>query len=90
MCFQDFNAKLSDLGLAKLVPADGDTYLSTCIVGTYGRLYVKSNVYGFGAVMLEIITGLQVVGPNRRAMKRNLVDWARPFLRNKKRLRSIM
>ncbi|KAJ0718353.1 putative non-specific serine/threonine protein kinase [Helianthus annuus] len=55
-----------------------------------GRLYVKSNVYGFGVVMLEIITGLQVVDPNQRAMKRNLVDWTRPFLRNKKRLHSIM
>ncbi|XP_076889892.1 putative receptor-like protein kinase At5g61350 [Bidens hawaiensis] len=33
---EDFNAKLSNFGLAKLAPTNGDTYFSTCIMGTYG------------------------------------------------------
>ena len=33
---QDFNAKLSDFGLAKLGPIDGNSHVSTGVVGTYG------------------------------------------------------
>ncbi|GFY86298.1 protein kinase superfamily protein [Actinidia rufa] len=32
----DFNAKLSDFGLAKLGPADGNSHVTTGVVGTYG------------------------------------------------------
>lgn len=34
--FQDFNAKLSDFGLAKLGPVDGNSHVTTKVVGTYG------------------------------------------------------
>lgn len=33
---QDFNAKLSDFGLAKSGPEDGDSHVTTGVVGTYG------------------------------------------------------
>lgn len=33
---QEFNPKLSDFGLAKLGPSNGDTHVSTNPVGTYG------------------------------------------------------
>lgn len=98
--FQDFNAKLSDFGLAKSGPVNGESHVSTVVVGTIGyaapeyvatgRLYVKSDLYGFGVLMLEIITGLQAYDKNRSGPKHNLVDWARPLLRNRKRLHRIM
>nr|GEY99018.1 probable serine/threonine-protein kinase PIX13 [Tanacetum cinerariifolium] len=96
----DFNAKLSDFGLAKLGPSNGESHVSTGVVGTYGyaapeyiatgHLYVKSDVYGFGVVLLEIITGLRVLDTNRPGSQHNLVDWARPALPDKRKLRKIL
>lgn len=97
---QDFNAKLSDFGLAKLGPDDGDSHVTTRILGTYGyaapeyiatgHLYVKSDVYGFGVVLLELLTGLKVVDVNRPNGSHNLIDWAKPFLAEKRKLKKIM
>ncbi|KAI7745193.1 hypothetical protein M8C21_024414 [Ambrosia artemisiifolia] len=96
----DFNAKLSDFGLAKLGPSNGASHVSTGVVGTYGyaapeyiatgHLYVKSDVYGFGVVLLEMITGLRVVDTNRPGSRHNLVDWARPALPDKRKLQKII
>lgn len=96
----EFNAKLSDFGLAKVGPANGESHVSTGIVGTYGyaapeymatgHLYVKSDVYGFGVVLLEIITGLRVLDMNRPNGEHNLVDWARPYLSDRRKLKRIM
>jgi len=33
---QEFNAKISDFGLAKLGPPAGDSHVTTRIIGTYG------------------------------------------------------
>ena len=51
---------------------------------------MKSDVYGFGVVMLEMITGLRVLDPSRPSQERNLVDWARPSLTVLTKLRKII
>ncbi|KAM7485619.1 hypothetical protein LguiA_001628 [Lonicera macranthoides] len=89
----DFNAKLSGFGFAKRDPENGE---STGIIGTYGyaapeyidtgHLYLKSDVYGFGVVLLEILTGLRVHDV-RRTEKIDLVEWAKPLLHRKKKLK---
>uniref|UniRef100_A0A0D3D2H9 Protein kinase domain-containing protein n=1 Tax=Brassica oleracea var. oleracea TaxID=109376 RepID=A0A0D3D2H9_BRAOL len=63
----DFNAKLSDFGLAKLGPVGDKQHVSSRVMGTYGycapeyqrtgQLTIKSDVYSFGVVLLELITG---------------------------------
>jgi serine/threonine protein kinase len=56
-----------------------------------GHLTVKSVVYSFGVVMLEIlITGKTSFDLTRPAKKRHSVDYARPCLKDPRRLARIM
>ena len=34
--FQEFNAKVLDFGLARLGPANGESHITTRVVGSYG------------------------------------------------------
>ncbi|KAH7523401.1 hypothetical protein FEM48_Zijuj06G0007200 [Ziziphus jujuba var. spinosa] len=98
--WQAYSAKLSDFGLAKLGPVNGNSHVTTRIMGTYGyaapeyvatgHLYVKSDVFGFGVVLLELLTGLRALDTNRPLGEQNLVEWARPSLTDKKKLKKIM
>ncbi|XVF49871.1 hypothetical protein PTKIN_Ptkin04bG0050800 [Pterospermum kingtungense] len=55
-----------------------------------GHLTVKSNVYGFGVVLLEMMTGLRALDKNRPAGQHNLVDWLKPTLSKKRKLMNIL
>ncbi|KAI5418828.1 putative serine/threonine-protein kinase pix13, variant 4, partial [Lathyrus oleraceus] len=55
-----------------------------------GHLYVKSDVYGFGVVLLEILTAMRAMDTKRPSGQQNLVEWVKPFLSNKKKLKGIM
>lgn len=82
---QDFKAKLSDFGLAKLVPQGDKSHVSSRVMGTYGycapeylktgQLTVKSDVYSFGVVLLELITGRMAVDSMRPEKDQNVVIW---------------
>lgn len=55
-----------------------------------GHLTVKSDVYGYGVVLLELLTGQRSVDKNRPMRKQNLVEWARPILNDPRRLNQLM
>ncbi|PON99841.1 Mitogen-activated protein kinase kinase kinase [Trema orientale] len=96
----EYNAKLSDFGLAKAGPQGDKTHVSTRVVGTYGyaapeyvmtgHLTSKSDVYSFGVVLLEILTGRRSMDKKRPSGEQNLVAWARPYLAEKRKLYQLV
>ncbi|MCD7468366.1 hypothetical protein HAX54_006454 [Datura stramonium] len=93
-----YNAKISNFGLAKKGASASQSHLTTRVMGTYGyaapeyvatgHLYVKSDVYGFGVFLVEMLTGLRPMDINRPNNQRNLVEWIKPHLSDKRRLRN--
>ncbi|XP_010523451.1 PREDICTED: protein kinase 2B, chloroplastic-like [Tarenaya hassleriana] len=91
----EFDAKLSDFGLAKAGPTGDKTHVSTRVIGTQGyaapeyvatgRLTAKSDVYSFGVVLLELLCGRPAVDKSKVGTEENLVDWATPYLSDNKR-----
>ncbi|KDP37232.1 hypothetical protein JCGZ_06288 [Jatropha curcas] len=85
----DFEPKVADFGLAKYY-LDTDTHVSTRVMGTFGylapeyassgRLTEKSDVFSFGVVLLELITGRRPVDRSQ-PFDDSIVDWARPLLK---------
>ncbi|KAK7839404.1 l-type lectin-domain containing receptor kinase ix.1 [Quercus suber] len=84
MLDSNFNAKLGDFGLARLV--DHELGLQTTVVaGTMGYLAPEcfttgtaskeSDVYSFGVVCLEIACGRKPVDPQAEPSKVRLVEW---------------
>ncbi|CAM8960163.1 unnamed protein product [Rhodiola kirilowii] len=84
-----FEAKVADFGLAKM-NSDVNTHVSTRVMGTFGylapeyassgKLTDKSDVFSFGVMLLELITGRRPVDSTDTYMDDSLVDWARPRL----------
>ncbi|CAI9263495.1 unnamed protein product [Lactuca saligna] len=95
----DFTPKVSDFGLARTA-LDGHKHISTHVMGTFGylapeyamtgHLLVKSDVYSYGVVLLELLTGRKPVDLLQPPGQENLVAWARPLLTNKESLESII
>ncbi|KAF7147259.1 hypothetical protein RHSIM_Rhsim03G0250900 [Rhododendron simsii] len=96
----EYNAKLSDFGLAKAGPQGDKTHVSTRVVGTYGyaapeyvmtgHLTSKSDVFSFGVVLLEILTGRRSMDKKRPSGEQNLVAWARPYLADKRKVYQLV
>ncbi|ONK67150.1 uncharacterized protein A4U43_C06F16490 [Asparagus officinalis] len=85
----NFEAKVADFGLAKIA-SDTNTHVSTRVMGTFGylapeyassgKLTDRSDVFSYGVMLLELITGKRPVDSNHSFMDDSLVDWARPLL----------
>uniref|UniRef100_A0A1J3CCQ7 non-specific serine/threonine protein kinase n=1 Tax=Noccaea caerulescens TaxID=107243 RepID=A0A1J3CCQ7_NOCCA len=95
-----YSAKLSDFGLAKDGPRGDQTHVSTRVMGTYGyaapeyvmtgHLTSRSDVYGFGVLLLEMLLGKRAMDKSRPCREHNLVEWARPLLNHNKKLLRII
>ncbi|XP_050234302.1 putative receptor-like protein kinase At1g72540 [Mercurialis annua] len=96
----DFNAKLSDFGLATDGPEGDQSHITTRIMGTEGyaapeyimtgHLTSMSDVFSFGVVLVELLTGRRSLDKNRPSREQNLVKWARPMLKDHHKLHQII
>lgn len=96
---EGYHAKLSDFGLAKLGPVGDKTHVTTRVMGTHGycapeyaltgQLTVKSDIYSFGVVFLELITGRRPQDSDRPPEEQDLVAWARPLFKDQKKFRKM-
>ncbi|KAK6232469.1 hypothetical protein SCA6_002542 [Theobroma cacao] len=92
---EEFNPKLSDIGLAKLGPSADKMPMQSRVMGTYGysapeysrsgKLTTTADVYSFGVVLLELITGRRAIDTTKPVDEQNLVAWAQPIFREPKK-----
>ncbi|KAJ7981016.1 Protein kinase family protein [Quillaja saponaria] len=96
---ENWRAKITDLGMAKNLRADG---LPSCsnsparMQGTFGyfapeyaivgRASLKSDVFSFGVVLLELLSGRQPIHKSIQRGEESLVVWATPRLQTSRQV----
>ncbi|XP_050205737.1 nodulation receptor kinase-like isoform X2 [Mercurialis annua] len=91
---QSMNAKVADFGFSKYAPQEGDSGASLEVRGTAGymdpeyysthHLSAKSDVFSFGVVLLEIVSGREPLNIKRPRNEWSLVEWAKLYIRESK------
>ncbi|TKY59943.1 Receptor kinase TMK4 [Spatholobus suberectus] len=91
----DTRAKVADFGLVKNAP-DGKYSVETRLAGTFGylapeyaatgRVTTKVDVYAFGVVLMELITGRKALDDTVPDERSHLVTWFRRVLINKENI----
>lgn len=84
-----FEAQVADFGFAKLIP-EGVSHVTTRVKGTlgylapeyalWGKVSESCDVYSFGILLLELVSGRKPIEKLTTGKKRTIVEWAAPLL----------
>ncbi|XP_010315276.1 receptor protein kinase TMK1-like isoform X2 [Solanum lycopersicum] len=95
----DMRAKVADFGLVRLAP-EGKTSLVTRLAGTFGylapeyavtgRVTTKIDVFSFGVILMELITGRRALDESQPEESMHLVPWFRRMHINKETFRKAI
>ncbi|KAK7274004.1 hypothetical protein RIF29_15073 [Crotalaria pallida] len=95
----DMRAKVSDFGLVRLAP-EGQASFETRVAGTFGylapeyavtgRVTTKVDVYSYGVILMEMITGRKAIDNSQPEENMHLVTWFRRMLLNKESFQKII
>ncbi|BAT82155.1 hypothetical protein VIGAN_03212100 [Vigna angularis var. angularis] len=96
---EDFEPQLSDFGLAKWASTSSSHIICTDVAGTfgymapeyfmYGKVNDKIDVYAFGVVLLELLSGRKPISSDYPKGQESLVMWANPILNSGKVLQLL-
>ncbi|KAM0888593.1 hypothetical protein ACQ4PT_028239 [Festuca glaucescens] len=84
----DMKAKVADFGLVRLAPSDGKCVsVETRLAGTFGylapeyavtgRVTTKADVFSFGVILMELVTGRRALDDTQPEDSMHLVTWFR-------------
>ncbi|PRQ45532.1 putative protein kinase RLK-Pelle-LRR-IX family [Rosa chinensis] len=95
----DMRAKVADFGLVRLAP-EGKGSIETRIAGTFGylapeyavtgRVTTKVDVFSFGVILMELITGRKALDESQPEESMHLVTWFRRIFINKDSFRKAI
>ncbi|KAJ7528438.1 hypothetical protein O6H91_15G003700 [Diphasiastrum complanatum] len=95
----DFRAKVSDFGLVKLAP-EGKYSVETKLAGTFGylapeyavtgRVTTKADVFSFGVVLMELISGRRALDETQSEENLHLVAWFRRMQASKESFMNVI
>ncbi|KAL8535869.1 hypothetical protein ACS0TY_011494 [Phlomoides rotata] len=95
----DMRAKVADFGLVRLAP-DGKASIATKLAGTFGylapeyavtgRVSTKIDVFAFGVILMEMITGRKALDDTFPDESQHLVPWFRRMLVNKDTFQKVI
>ncbi|XP_031095573.1 PTI1-like tyrosine-protein kinase At3g15890 [Ipomoea triloba] len=85
----NFEPLVADFGFAKLIP-EGVSHMTTRVKGTlgylapeyamWGKVSESCDVYSFGILLLEIVTGRKPIEKLPNGIKRTITEWAEPMI----------
>ncbi|XP_074284725.1 receptor protein kinase TMK1-like [Silene latifolia] len=95
----DMRAKVADFGLVRLAP-EGKASIETRIAGTFGylapeyavtgRVTTKVDIFSFGVILMELITGRKALDETQPEESMHLVTWFKRMHLNKETFRKAI